>query len=55
MVISHPDLACFSQTDCATLTVNSGLTIIAEDDDFYYLQNGQTYPIEKAICTEINI
>lgn len=26
---------------------------ITEDDDFYYLQNGQTYPIEKAICTEI--
>jgi len=26
---------------------------IAEDDYFYYLQNGQTYPIEKAICTEI--
>lgn len=26
---------------------------IDEDDDFYYLQNGQTYPIEKAICTQI--
>tara|TARA_R110002051_G_scaffold324269_2_gene420770 strand:+ start:229 stop:2061 length:1833 start_codon:yes stop_codon:yes gene_type:complete len=26
---------------------------IEEDDDFFYLQNGQIYPIEKAICTEI--
>ncbi|MEZ4722200.1 MAG: N-6 DNA methylase [Flavobacteriales bacterium] len=24
-----------------------------EDDEFYYLQNGREYPIEKAICKEI--
>lgn len=26
---------------------------VQEDDDFFYLQNGQLYPIEKAICRDI--
>jgi len=26
---------------------------ISEDKNFFYLQNGKTYPIEKGICTEI--
>jgi adenine-specific DNA-methyltransferase len=26
---------------------------VAEDDDFFYLQNGNLYPIEKAICKDI--
>lgn len=26
---------------------------VAEDDDFYYLQNGSLYPIEKGICKDI--
>ena len=26
---------------------------VAEDDDFYYLQNGNLYPIEKGICRDI--
>ncbi|MBW4970793.1 SAM-dependent methyltransferase [Croceibacter atlanticus] len=26
---------------------------IDEDDDFFYLQNGKVYPIERGICTEI--
>lgn len=26
---------------------------IHQDDDYFYLQNGQLYPIERAICTEI--
>lgn len=26
---------------------------VAEDDDFYYLQNGSLYPIEKSICRDI--
>lgn len=26
---------------------------IAEDDEFYYLQNGSLYPIEKGICKDI--
>jgi len=26
---------------------------IAEDDDFFYLQNGSLYPIEKGICKDI--
>ena len=25
----------------------------AEDKDYYYLQNGSLYPIEKGICREI--
>ena len=25
----------------------------AEDEDFYYLQNGDLYPIEKGICKDI--
>ncbi len=28
-------------------------TPIAEDNDFYYLQNGSLYPIEKGICKDI--
>ncbi|QNS41963.1 N-6 DNA methylase [Chryseobacterium manosquense] len=26
---------------------------VAEDDDFFYLQNGSLYPIEKALCKDI--